>query len=78
MKPGDLARVVDPTGRRVTGVWIDSKNHWRGVDIANGSWAVVVEHDVIGYQTRVLVDGQLVWTPTGFVQPAGGDGILVT
>lgn len=78
MKPGDLVRVVDPTGRRVTGVWIDSKNHWRGVDIPNGSWAVVVEHDTLGYQTRVLVDGQLVWTPTGFVQPADGDGIVVT
>jgi hypothetical protein len=69
MKPGDLARVIEPSGRRVTGVWIDSKNHWRGVDVPSGSTAVLVEHDVIGSQARVLVDGQLVWIPREFVRP---------
>ena len=69
MKPGDLVRVIEPSGRRVTGVWIDSKYHWRGVDVPSGSTAVLVEHDVIGSQARVLVDGQLVWIPREFVRP---------
>jgi len=68
MQPGDLAMVIEPSGRRVYGVWIDSKNHWRGVDVPSGSWAVLVEYDVIGSQTRVLVDGQLVWIPSQFVR----------
>jgi hypothetical protein len=78
MKPGDLVRVMDPSGRPVIGVWLDSGNHWRALDIEGGSLAVLVEHDVVGSQKRVLVRGGSVWIGAEFVQPAGGDGILAS
>jgi hypothetical protein len=78
MQPGDLVRVMDPSGRPVIGVCLDSGNHWRALDIEGGSLAVLVEHDVVGSQKRVLVRGVSVWIPAEFVQPAGGDGILAS
>jgi hypothetical protein len=78
MKPGDLVRVMDPSGRPVIGVWIDSKNYWQAIDVECGSLAVLVEHDVVGSQKRVLVHGGSVWIQAEFVQPAGGDGIVAS
>jgi len=78
MKPGDLVRVMDPSGRPVIGVWLDSGNHWRALEVEGGSLAVLVEHDVVGSQKRVLVHGGSVWIQAEFVQPAGGDGIVAS
>ena len=78
MQPGDLVRVMDPSGRPVIGVWFNSENHWRSVDIEGGSLAVLVEHDVVGAQMRILVHSGSVWIQAEFVQPAGGDGIVDT
>ena len=78
MKTGDLVRVMDPSGRPVIGVWFNSENHWRSVDIEGGSLAMLVEHDVVGAQMRILVHSGSVWIQAEFVQPAGGDGIVDT
>jgi hypothetical protein len=69
---------MDPSGRPVIGVWLDSGNHWRALDIAGGSLAVLVEHDVVGSQKRVLVRGGSVWIGAEFVQPVPEDGILAS
>jgi len=69
MKTGDLVRVAEPRGRKVTGVWIDSLNHWRGADIESGSIAIIVVCDPHTDQIKILVGQQALWVPAEFVQP---------